>query len=902
MTLSRAIVVIIVSAAVAVIGPAKAGHYDLDAQMRVRPVDLEDGAVALGLALRQLNNTGVFMQATAHPDDENNALHVYLNRGLGVRTILATATRGDGGQNEIGPELSNPLAVLRTEELEAMHRFDATEQYFTRAIDFGYSFSIEETLEKWGRDEIIGDYVRLIRMTRPDVVVGMNPTGTAGGLHHQTSGLLSREAFKAAGDPARYPEQIREGLMAWQPRKYYYPAGGPGGGGRGQAVPPAGPLPLGALKAATFDLSPFDALLGRTYAEIGTEERGMHKSQAMAQLLALPAGRSQQRYLLMESSIAQSAAQGEEASLFDGVDTTLPGLVSLAGGTPLPALSAGLRAIADHVSAAQKAFDIDGPFAAAPPIVAGLNAVRVLRQQLASMGLSAEARFDLDARLKTKEDQFTEAALLAHGLRIEVLSDDGIVVPGQDVRVSISIGDRGRPVSVSSVELSGFSVPAKCPAMPLEVGAVYRCDAPTQIPADGRATRPYWKPLPTAARYEFEPDAPFGLPFRPTPFRASFTLTAGGTELHVERPVEFRYEGQQLEGEKRMELTVVSPLALRVTPSIAIVPAGRGATSAVSREIRVTVSNHAKGATNGQVRIDAPPGWTTTPATQAVSFTREDEAQTVRFSVSPAAKTPLGQYTVKSVASVGAQSFDTGFQAVEYPHIRRRQLEIPASVAVKVMDVRLAPNLTVGYVMGTGDEIPAALRGLGATVQLLDADELAWGDLSRYDAIFIGVRAYDSREDLRANNKRVLDYASAGGTVVVQYNRGSSWTQYAPFPAGFSNTRVTDENGQVQVLASDDPAFHYPNEIGASAWANWVQERGTYFIVPGDQRYTDLIQIHEPFEHNEGWKKGALVTADVGRGRWIFVGLGLWRQVTAGTDGAFQLLANLASRGKRPGK
>ena len=518
------------------------------------------------------------------------------------------------------------------------------------------------------------------------------------------------------------------------------------------------------------------------------------------------------------------------------------------------------------------------------------------------MGLSAEARFDLDARLKTKEDQFTEATLLAHGLRIEVLSDDGIVVPGQDVRVSISIGDRGRPVSVSSVGLTGFSVPAKCPSMPLEVGAVYRCDAATQIPADARATKPYWKPLPTAARYEFEPDAPFGLPFRPTPFRASFTLTAGGAELHVERPVEFRYEGQQLEGEKRMELTVVSPLALRVTPSIAIVPAGRGATSAVSREVRVTVANHAKGATNGQVRMDAPPGWTTTPAAQAVSFTREDEAQTVRFSVRPAAKTALGQYTVKSVASVGAQSFETGFQAVEYPHIRRRQLEIPASVAVKVMDVRLAPNLTIGYVMGTGDEIPAALRGLGATVQLLDADELGWGDLKRYDAIFIGVRAYDSREDLRANNKRVLDYASAGGTVVVQYNRGSSWTQYAPFPAGFSNTRVTDENGQVQVLASDDPVFHYPNEIGASAWANWVQERGTYFIVPGDQRYTDLIQIHEPFEHNEGWKKGALVTANVGKGRWIFVGLGLWRQVAAGTDGAFQLLANLASRGKLPGK
>jgi LmbE family N-acetylglucosaminyl deacetylase len=893
----RAVFVLLVASAV-----VAAVH----AQLRVRPVDLEDGAVALGLALRQLKTTAVFMQATAHPDDENNALHVYLNRGQGMRTILATATRGDGGQNEIGSELNDPLAVLRTEELAAMHRFDATEQYFTRAIDFGYSFSIEETLEKWGRDEIIGDYVRLIRMTRPDVVVGMNPTGTAGGLHHQTSGLLSREAFKAAGDPSRYPEQIRDGLMPWQPRKYYYPAGGPGGaggGGRGQGVTPAaGPLPLGAINAASFDVSAYDALLGRTYVEIGTEERGMHKSQAMAGLLALPSGRNQQRYLLMDSLVPPAAAPGEESSLFQGIDTSVPGLASLVNGTAPPALVTGLRAIADHVSAAQKQFDLDGPFAAAPQIIGGLVAVRDLRQQLAKMELSAEARFNLDARLKTKEDQFTDAAVLAHGLRVEVLSDDGVVVPGQDVRVSVSIGDRGRPVNVSSVALDGFSTAGSCPSGALDVGAVYRCEATTQIPANARITRTYWKPIPKTGRYEFEPDAPFGLPFRPTPFRASFTLTVGGAELRFTRDVEFRYEGQQLEGEKRMELTVVPKLALRVTPAIAIVPAGRGATAAVNREIRVTVANHAKGATSGQVRLDAPSGWTTTPPAQPVNFTREDEAQTVRFVLRPAAKTPLGQYAVKSVASVGAENFETGFQMVEYPHIRRRQLEIPASVAVKVMDVRLAPSLKIGYVMGTGDEIPAALRGLGATVELLDNDELAWGDLAGYDAIFIGVRAYDSREDLRANNKRVLDYASAGGTVVVQYNRGNTWTQYAPFPARFSNTRVTDENGEVQVLASDDPVFHFPNEIGDAAWSNWVQERGTYFIVPDDQRYTDLIQINEPFEHNAGWKKGALVSANIGKGRWIFVGLGLWRQVAAGTDGAFQLLANVASRGKLPGK
>jgi LmbE family N-acetylglucosaminyl deacetylase len=869
------------------------------AQLRVRPIDLEDGNVALGLLLRQLATTAVFMQATAHPDDENNALHVFLNRGQGARTILATATRGDGGQNEIGPELYDPLAVLRTEELEAMHRFDTSEQYFTRAVDFGYSFSVEETLQKWGRDEIISDYVRLIRMTRPDVILGMNPTGTAGGLHHQASGILSREAFRAAADPSRYPEQIREGLRPWQARKYYYPLGGPGGG-RGQGAAPAGgPLPLGALKAAAFDVSGFDPLLGRTYTEVGSEERSMHKSQAMAQLLALPEAPSMQRYLLMDSVSAGSP--GGESSLFDGIDTTIPGLVNFVQGTPPPALVAGLRSIADQVASAQKQFDAAGPFAAAPIIATGHAAVGSLRRQLSSMGLPDGVRDVIDGRLKTKEDQFAEAGVLAHGLRIEVLADDGVVVPGDNLRVSVIVGDRGRPVTVRSVTLSGFDGSAACPSASLQVGDVYRCDSPVRIPADTTPTKPYWRRLADAARYEFERDAPFGLPFRPTPFRASVTLALGGTDVSLDRPVQFRYEGKNLEGEKRMELTVVPRLALRVTPEIAIVPAGRGASAAVDREVRVTVTNHDKSPTAGHVRMDPPAGWRVTPATAPVSFTRQDEAQTVRFVLRPAPDTPLGQYAVKAIATVGSQTFANGYQTVEYAHIRRRQLEIPATVVMKVMDVRLAPNLTVGYVMGTGDEVPAALRGLGATVEMLDADDLAWAELNRFDALVIGVRAYDNREDLRANNARLLEYAANGGTVIVQYNRQNDWTQYAPYPARASATRVTDENGQIQILAADDPVLHYPNEIGDPAWRNWVQERGTYFMDPQDQRYTDLIQVHEPFDNNMGWKKGALVDAAVGKGRWLFVGLGLWRQVAAGTDGAYQLLANLVSRGKVPG-
>ena len=871
------------------------------AQLRVRPLDLEDGSVALGLALRQLQTTAVFMQATAHPDDENNALHVYLNRGKGVRTILATATRGDGGQNEIGPEIFDALAVLRTEELETMHRFDATEQYFTRAVDFGYSFSVEETFEKWGRDEIIGDYVRLIRTTRPDVILGMNPTGSGGGQHHQASGLLSREAFKAAGDPARYPEQLTEGLRAWQPKKFYYPAGGPGGGrGRG-AAPAAGPLPLGATASVAIDTSGYDPLLGRTYAEVGTEERGMHKSQAMGQFSALPGAPNAQRYLLVDSFVGSQTEK--DGSFFEGIDTTLTGLANFVTGPPPPALVVGLREIAGHVASAEKQLAFEGPFATAQPLVEGLRAVRGLRQQLGTMGLADSARYEIDLRLARKEDEFTHAAVIAHGMRIEVLADDTLVVPTQSVLVSVIVGARGlHDVGVGPVSLTGFATNGSCPTSTLRGSAVYRCDSSVAIPADAKATRPYWKRLASAARYEFEPDAPFGLPSRPTPFRAKVTLTLGGADVTLDLPVSSRYEGKNLEGEKRMELAVVPRLALVVTPAIAIVPGGRGMTAPIDREVRVAVTNHGKDATKGEIRLERPAGWTVVPPTAAVSFTREDESQTVRFVVRTPPKAVLGDSTVTAAASIGTQSFDTGFQAVEYAHIRRRQLEIPARVTVKVMDVRLAPNLNVGYVMGTGDEVPSALRGIGASVRLLDADELSWGDLAGYDAIVIGVRAYDSREDLRANNKRILDYANAGGTVIVQYNRNSTWTQYAPFAAGFSSTRVTDENARVEVLASDDPLFHYPNEIGEAAWRDWVQERGTYFIVPNDPRYTDLIQINEPVENNAGWKRGALIDAAIGKGRWIFVGLGLWRQVAAGTDGAYQLLANLVSRGKLPGR
>jgi len=924
------------------------------AQMRVVPLDEEQGHVALGLALRHLANTGIFMHTTAHPDDENNGLLVMLNRGQGYRTALATATRGNGGQNEIGPEIFEALGVLRTGELAAVHRFDGAEQYFTRAVDFGYSFGIEETYEKWGRQDITADYVRLIRTIRPDVIVTLPLTGNAGGQHHMASANITHDAYTLAGDATKFPEQITEGLRPWQPKKLYHLAafGFPG------EPPPTG-------RVTRVNSGVYDTLLGKTYNDIGTEARSMHKCQGMGQLLALPAPSTPASYQLDETTLP-AQTQRDEASLFEGLDTTIAGLAGFAGPRPPKDLTDGLKAIATAAYTAQRAFDSQNDEATLKPILDGLYAVRVLRRELRSMTIDDAAKFEIDFRLRQKEGEFQQAALLANGVRIEALADDGVVVPGQAVKVNVIVANHGAAdVAIKQIGFSGFQSNASCtmtaftpsfffpgggrgrgsnappePPMPaVKKDQVAHCEPELTIPTSARVTEPYWHRKGEDGRYTFDADAPFGLPMRPTPFYVQVTLTlAGGEEVISGLPVQHRYEGNIFTGEKRTELLVVPALSVRMTPQIAIVPAaairatpapaarskgraaqtpqppddrrarpsGRAAPSdapTADREVRVTVVNDAIGAADGVVKLQAPDGWSVTPAQQPVKFARGDESLTVRFQVKPGAGTGPGEYHVRAVVTSAGQTFDRGYEVIEYPHIRRYHIYDPADAIVKVIDVRTAPALTIGYVMGVGDQVPPAIEQLGAKVQMIGADELAWGDLSHYDAIVTGVRAYERRGDLRANNSRLLEYVFNGGTAIVQYNKFEfNDAQYGPYPALVSASRVTDENSPVQVVSPRDPLVTWPNEVNEGTWKNWVQERGLYFLGDRDSRYRDVVQLEENFPYNKGTKTGALVEAPYGKGKWIYVGLGLWRQLPAGTDGAYQLLANLISLGKAPSR
>ncbi len=928
-------------------------------RMTFSKASTSDGHIALGLALRKLTVSATFLQAPAHPDDETNALFTYFGYGQGMRVIDVQDNRGDGGQNEIGPELFRDIAVLRTAELLAAHRIDGAEQYFTRAIDYGYSFDPAEVIGKWGEKDIVGDYVRLWRTLRPDVIVTMNIQGRGGDRAHEAQTILVRESFRKSGDPNEYPEQLKEGLRPWQPKKIYYsgaenfpggapgpaaaPAGGGGRGGRGGG---------GAASASGTPLTPvpseiYDALLGRTYAEIATDAHSFHKCQgtgaggggfgggrggggggrggpapdagrgapaADAGRGAPPAGgRGGGRGYSLVDTVLDGQRGKQEASLFDGIDTRLTSIAQFAGPNPPVALTAGLAAIFGEGKLAQDLFTEGNDAGTAGPVEAGLALIRALRAQVPSLGLSDLARYEVDFRLKQKERDYEDAVIAAHDISFDAQADDGLVIDGQPVRLLLTATNHGpSDVSVTRVDISGFDAPVSCTPGSVAKGAGYSCSSEGRVPKNAKSTTPYfsdnyWKHPENQAIQIFDPSVPFGVPFAPTPFRATFHIKAGDVEVTRDLPIEYRYVKDIYFGDKRMELNVVPAFAVSLQPALAVIPAPAGPASKapIEREIHVNVINGTKGAAQAAVALDLPAGWKATPASVPLSFGHEDEALSARFQITAPVQVKAGDYSLKAVvtsASTGDTKFADGYKVIEYPHIQRRQVMEPAEIPLKVVDVKTTPNINVGYIVGVGDQVPPALEQLGAKVTYIEPDEMAWGDLSKHDVIMTGVRAYERRADLRAYNRRLLDYVDHGGTVIVNYNKTGEFNQeeYGPYPAKVSGNRVSDELVPVKILVPNDPVFNFPNKIGDATWANWTQERGLYFIGDKDPKYIDLISMTDSFKDNPGEKLGSFVEAKYGKGRWIYLGIGLWRQLPAGTVGAYQLLANLISLPKAP--
>ncbi len=875
---------------------------------QLRPLAEDRGATGLGLKLRKIASGVSVLAITAHPDDENNALHALLSRGLGARVSLLTLTRGGGGQNEIGPELGDGLRLLRTEELRASHRLDEVEQYFGMVSDFGYSFSVEETFEKWGREQTLGEVVRMIRAIRPDVVLTLPPFGTGGGQHHQAAGRLAHLAFDAAGDPDRFPEHAALGLLPWQPLRLF--VGGVGGGS-------------GAADGRTVEIetSIWDPLLGRTYDDLGQEARSAHRCQGMGQVRGAAGFPTR----LVETRTAGPETESGEG-IFAGIPTGIERLEAFLDGTPEAMAEAGgfLDTLEEAVADAQAAFSAVSPGDSLPGLRRALASARKLRRGALPEGLTEKSRHEIEHRVALRERQLGEALALAHGLTVDAVADAGEVVPGGRFGAEVFVsGSAADPVTVTGVDLEvpeGWRVamaqdvlspprgagprrrpppPALGPGdfpRPAGAGTPLRTVFGVSVPEGAALSRQPWRELSGQDRFAPATEALFGLPVRPPRVRARVSFESGGISASVRLPLEYRYEGEWVGTEKQKEVSVLPRVSVGVTPEIVVFPRGGG-----PRQLTVSVVHRGSGSAEFETALRAPEGWIVSPASGPVSFSGPGETR-LEFEVSAPPNAAAGRYPLEALAqpASGGAPFRETVETIAYHHIETRYLFRRAEAGARVLDAAVAP-VRVGYVEGVGDEVAEAIAQLGVPLTFLDEEALAAGDLSIYDTIVLGVRAYLARPDLRTHNDRLLEFVEAGGTLLVQYHKFEfNAAQWGPYPVSVGRGRVTVEDAPMQVLVPDHPVFLAPNRIGAADWDDWVQERGLYFLAPGgDPAYRDLLASEDPVEYNAGEKRGLLVEARHGAGRWLYLGLGIWRQLPAGTPGAYRLLANLLSLGSR---
>jgi hypothetical protein len=776
--------------------------------------------------------------------------------------------------------------VIRTEELLQARRLDGGEQFFTRAFDYGFSKTLVEAKSKWNERDVLGDMVRVIRMFRP-LVIHSRFAGneTDGHGQHQFAGYLTPLAFKAAADPTQYPEQIAAGLRPWGARKLYR------AGGRGANNEVTTEVQTGVL----------DAVIGRTYAAIAAEGRSQHKSQEMGGIE--PLGPSASGLHLIESRVPGGA---KETSVFDGLDTSIPGLAAVMG-LPAGTLATELTAIDGAAREALHDFNALEPERLVPILARGISATRTARQALQSAAGSAEARADVDFVLARKETDFIEALAQAAGIVVDPLSDEETLVPGGSVDVNVrTFLERDQLASIKNVALNappGWRADASQAAAP-SGGARggFRRETPTAstnylvtAPADAPFTEPYFLVKPRAGSlYDWEANAPQGLPFAPPLLSASVTFAVSGTEFTLSRPVRYRF-ADRVRGELRRDLNVVPDLSVSFDSDLLVVP-----TSGVpqGRRLVVTAASFVDRSITGTLRLRLPAGWTSSPASAPFSITSAGDSATATFVVTPPARRTPGVVIVSAEAAVGNRLFSSSVETVAYPHIQSHRLYSSATARVEVIDLAVAP-VKVGYIMGSGDEVPDALRRMGVDVSIIDQEMLTTGDLSRFDTIVVGVRASEARPDFIANQARLRTYMERGGTLIVQYQQ----TDYVernlpPFPVKSpGNSRVTDETAAVHILVPMHPVFTFPNRITSADFDDWVQERNLYSFGTFDDRYTPLLESSDP---GEAPQRGGEVIANVGKGKYVYTSYAWFRQLRAGVPGAYRQFANLISLPKAP--
>ncbi len=865
-------------------------------------VEPERGVVDAGLQLRKLDGVKRVLLIGAHPDDEDTSLIAALARKWGAEVAYLSLSRGEGGQNLIGPEFDEGLGIIRTGELLAARELDGGGQFFTRAFDFGYSKTAEETFGYWPRDEVLADVVWVVRSFRPQVVVSIfDGTSRSGHGQHQVAGITAYEAFDVAGDPGRFPEQLTgpDAVEPWTPSKLY----------RSARFDPD-------EASSRIEVGDFDPLLGRSHFQLAMQSRSQHRSQDMG--VPEPMGPRTTSVTLVESRVDAPAG---DPGIFAGVDTALAGVADGLDADHGERVRGHVEAYREALRSAEARLSATRPSDAVPSLVEAAGHLDAALSAVGGGPDAAEARRVLTRRA----GQLREGLLAAAGVVVDVRADDDQVVPGETLNVQVAVwnggpfrirnatsvldlpdGWRAEAVGPARTENGGFRArffgqdPETVVEGPADVapGTLRRWRYRVRVPADAEPSRLYYlEESRDGQMYRWPEDRSlWGLPRNPPVASGAVEMTVdagegGSAELRTRRPA--RYVGVEPAGGQYTEPLLVAPaLSVGLEPRVMAWPVDRRG----ARTVSVALRNQAEAGRSGTLRLEAPEGWTVEPSSVSFELGEPGEGRSVSFSVRPGEAASEGAHRLRAVAETSdGRTYREGFDLVDYPHIPPAFLFEPSRARVSMFPVAVDEGLRVGYIMGSGDDGAEALRQLGVQVDLLGPARVRDGDFSAYDVVVTGVRAYETRPDLVAANGQLLEWVRDGGTLLVQYNKYPfSGAGYAPYPVRISrpHDRVTDEDAEVTLLDPDSPVFTRPNRITDADFRGWAQERGLYFLGEWDDRYTPLMEMSDPGEEP---KRGSLLVAPVGEGLWIYTGLAFFRQWPEGVPGAYRLFANLVS-------
>ncbi len=892
--------------------PANLAGEQVKASVVADALPVNHGTGALEQDLKKLSTRASLLMIVAHPDDEDGGMLTYESRGQGARVGMLTLTRGEGGQNAMSGDFDGALALIRTQELLAADRYMGVDQMFGTEVDFGFSKTKEEAFAKWTHERVLYDAVRAVRLYRPLVVTSVFVGGvTDGHGQHQVSGEIAQEVFTAAADPKVFPEM---GLEPWAPAKVY------------ARVPFSRVTEKGMYDYATGKYAParfynyvtktwsteepkanvevpegdHSDLLGMSYVQFARRGLSLQRSQMGPGGRSAPAGRMDVGYTRYGSRVGGAES---EKGFFDGVDVSLVGIADLAPNEKV-FLRSDLLKLSKVIGEAQSGFSASAPEKIAPLLKDGLAETRALIVRVeTAKDLTAREKYDVLHELRVKETQFNDALVEALGLSVEArVAPGSAVVPGSSVDVKVKIVNSGKDavhvVAHDDRSTNGTQWIDGSKAVPgdgvLKAGATLDCGFKVSEKADGdAATRPYFTVKDVEQPYYDVHAAAMRLAPLPLPAERVWVTAKYDS-------VEVRFGQVAIAAEAARGSVVSQPLLFEPELSVSMQPSA-GVTPLSERSFPLTVrvrSAEPDGA-RGIVRLEMPAGWRSQPASAKFLTKQPGEEQAVQFTVTPGT---LGEkaytLTAKATSSVTGRSYTEGYRAVGYAGLTRSNLYSPATYRTSGVDVKVAPNLKVGYLPGTGDAVQTSLGNIGVHTTTLTMADIAEGRLAGYDVVVLGVRAYAAHPELAAANGQLLNYAKNGGVVIVQYNTREYDHDYGPYPLSLGSAeRVVNETDPVRLLAPSSPLLTWPNKITTRDFNGWVEERGHGFIESWDPRYEALLETHDPGEDPQ---KGGLLYTRTGKGAYVYVAYALYRQLPEGVPGAYRLFANLLSIGKEP--